>query len=307
MTSYYPSFQDRLRLKISLITEQYLKFPRKTIPYLLSFIFCKVLDFLLRSSKKSITKCIRGITYQLDTRDLIDFRLFYFGCNENHLVNYLRNEIEEAPAVLWDIGVNIGSVSLPLLAACPNLVIHAFEASPPVFDRLKTNVDMNGLTKIKLHQIALGNECKQVDFFASSTVGNSGVGSLAHTNNSATTPVRVDCYTGDSILANKIAAQPSFIKIDVEGFEGEVLAGMTSLLKTASNLQIIFEHEPYRLKERGMAPDTIVNTLINLGYEIYLISHKDAFYDISQNSLNKFDSSMLNHKCDFVAIRRSVE
>ena len=303
MTSYYPSFQDRLRLKISLITEQYLKFPRKTIPYLLSFIFCKVLDLLLGASKKSITKCIRGITYQLDTQDLIDFRLFYFGCNENHLVNYLQNQIKENYAVLWDIGVNVGSVSLPLIAACPNLAIDAFEASPPVFERLKTNVDINGLTRIKLHKIALGNECKTVDFFVSLTERNSGVGSLASTSNSASIPVRVDCYTGDRIIENKIAVEPSFIKIDVEGFEYEVLSGMISLLKTTANLQIVFEHEPYRLKERGMAPDKIVNILMDFGYEIYLISHKDAFYSISQHSLKRFESSMLKHKCDFVAIR----
>ncbi len=299
----YPSFQDSLRLKISLITEQYLKFPRKTIPYILSFIFCKVLDLLLGTSKKSLTKCIRGIRYQLDTRDLIDFRLFYFGCNENHLVNYLQNQIKENHAVLWDIGVNIGSVSLPLIAACPNLVIHAFEASPPVFERLKTNVDMNRFTRINLHKIALGNECKTVEFFVSSTVGNSGVGSLASTSNSASIPVPVDCYTGDHIIENKIAVQPSFIKIDVEGFEYEVLSGMISLLKTTNNLQIVFEHEPYRLKERGMAPDKIVKLLMDFGYEIYLISHKDAFYGISQHSLKEFDYSMLKQKCDFVAIR----
>ncbi|NEO83070.1 MAG: FkbM family methyltransferase [Spirulina sp. SIO3F2] len=303
MSSYDPSFQDRLRLKISLITEQHLKFPRKTIPYLLSFIFCKVLDVLLGTRKKSATKRIRGITYQLDTQDLIDFRLFYFGCNENHLINYLQNQIKENHTVLWDIGVNIGSVSLPLIAACPNLQIHAFEASPPVFERLKINVDLNGLTRIKLHKIALGNECRVVDFFVSSMVRNSGVGSLASTSNSTNVPVQVDCYTGDHIIEKKIAIEPSLIKIDVEGFEYEVLAGMRSLLKTAANLKIVFEHEPYRLKERGMRPDKIVNMLMDYGYEMYLISHQDAFYNISQNSLKKFELSMLKHKCDFVAIR----
>ncbi|MBW4615763.1 MAG: FkbM family methyltransferase [Desmonostoc vinosum HA7617-LM4] len=306
MNIQHYSFKDNLRLQISIFSEKYLKFPRKTIGYTLSFIVCKVADVLLRGSEQ-INKSVGGVNYQLDTRDLVGFRLFYFGCNENHIFKYLQNQIGEQKTILWDIGANIGSVSFPLINACPNLKVHAFEPSPPVFARLKRNVSLNSFSNLHIHQLALGETCGSIEFFVSSKVSNSGVGSFASTLNSSSKPVQVDCLTGDFVIENKVAPQPAFIKIDVEGFEYEVLLGMSSLLKMADNLQIIFEHEPYRLKERGIQPDQITTFLGNLGFEIYRISHAKSFYKISQHSLEAFNSSMLKDKCDFVAVRKSSQ
>jgi FkbM family methyltransferase len=299
------SFKDHLRLQISGISEKYFKFPRKSIAYNLSFIMCKFADLLLRGNSKQITKSVEGITYQVDTRDLIGFRLFYFGCNENHLVNYLRNQIGDKKTVLWDVGANIGSVSFPLINACPNLSIHAFEPSPPVFEKLQINTTLNPCKRLNIHQLAIGEESSIVDFFVSSKVNNSGVGSLANTANSSSIPVQVDCLTGNLIIEKKIASEPSFIKIDVEGFEYEVLSGLKSFLEKHKNIQIIFEHEPYRLNERGMQPSQIIDFLRDLGFEIYRISAHKSFYSISQHSLETFTPSMLKDKCDFVAVNKS--
>ena len=300
------SLKDSLRLKISRISEKYLKFPRKTIGYILSYVICKCLDNLLRSHDRKITKCVGGVNYQLDTRDLIDFRLFYFGCNEKHLVNYLQAQISDKPTVLWDVGANLGSVSFPLIHACPNLIIHGFEPSPPVFNRLQNNVKLNNYPHLQIHQWAIGSECGSASFFVSSTSGNSGVGSLAITPNSSSIPVLVDCYTGDFIIENNLVPEPSFIKIDVEGFEYEVLYGLKSFLSSKKYLQIVFEHEPYRFKERGINPSEIVNFLQSLGFEIYQILPKKSFYGVSENSLKKFHASMLEYKCDFVAMHQDA-
>jgi FkbM family methyltransferase len=186
-------------------------------------------------------------------------------------------------------------------------ITYAFEPSPPVFKRLNKNVSLNYFPKIHIHQFAIGKECSSMNFFVSSKVNNSGVGSFASTLNSSNIPVQVDCFTGDFVIEKELAHQPSFIKIDVEGFESEVLLGMKSFLKTYKDLQIIFEHEPYRLKERGIEPNQIVQFLLDLGFEIYRISLYKSFYNISQYSLEYFHPFMLKDKCDFVAIRKSTQ
>jgi FkbM family methyltransferase len=298
-------FKNYIRISVSNFTSQHLSFPRKTIPYFVSFIICKLIDFLLGNQKT--IKCIDGIKFELDTRDLIDFRLFYFGNNEKHIVNYLKNEIGEKEAVLWDIGINIGSIALPLMQACSNLKICGFEPSPHVFERLSRNVNLNPTSRLKIYQKAISKQVGVVDFFVSPIIGNSGLGSLGSIDDYRYNKVSVECLTGDKLIEIEALDPPTFIKIDVEGFEYEVLIGLKNFLSHRNNVKIIYEHEPYRLSSRERIDLMILDFLRNLGFEIYRLSSRHAFYSISSNSLEKLQMSMLKDKCDLVAVRYSTD
>ena len=83
--------------------------------------------------------------------------------------------------------------------------------------------------------------------------------------------------------------EPVFIKIDVEGFEQEVLKGLKNTL-IEFKPTIIFEHSLYRLNERGHRKDSVTNYLESLGYKIY-----------KQNSAIKIKESDLDNDADFIA------
>jgi len=287
MTESNYSFKANFRDKISEVSQNFPQYKR--FKPLVALLWG--LDIFLRDNQQVI-KSRQGVNYQLDTRDLIDFRLFYFGENESHIVKYLTNLIGSQKICLWDIGANVGSVCFPLITACPNLNIYAFEPSPPVFDRLKKNLNLNNLTRIHLNNFALNNYCGTVDFYPSSVLHNSGIGSLNKTDNGSQIPVKVDSYTGDYLIENNLIPQPSVIKIDVEGFEYEVFQGLESYFTKSDHISIIFEHEPYRFNQRKMASDQVIKLLESYGFKIY---------KLSQNKLSEFNPKHLKTKADFIA------
>jgi len=135
------------------------------------------------------------------------------------------------PEIVVDAGANIG---LYTLAACrlgaPEIV--AFEPNPVVYTHLAGNVFLNGFAdRVRLHECALGADDGEGDLFLCdrhaevSTLRPSAMEKSFSYQRSRTVRVaRFDSlyqWTGRRIL----------IKVDVEGFEDQVLAGMAQLLE----------------------------------------------------------------------------
>lgn len=218
---------------------------------------------------------VDGVSYALQTEDLIDYRIAYLSAYAGTVVTYLDRIIRGRNAVLWDVGANVGTVSLPLARRHPDLSIEAFEPSPAVITRLQRNLALNGdlAARIRLHEVALCDRVGSVDFYPSAEPGNSGVGTLMCSANTEATPVRAAAQAGDTLIAASAARPPDAIKIDVEGFEYEVLCGLRQHLTQRRDLVVIFEHEPYRLvsrKESGSA----IELLASLGYTLFGLTRR---------------------------------
>ncbi len=282
-------FKKILRLCLADFSQKFPNFKGKSR-------IIRILDSFLSSGSEPVIKTINSVTYQFDTRDIIDFRGFYFGVNEKSVLAYLAKSIGSNQSVIWDVGANVGSVCLPLLSMCPNLIVHAFEPSPPVFSRLNVNINLNSniSERIYLENIALSDSSGVIDFFVSNELENSGVGSLGKMHNTSNVPIQVNCCTGDELIMQKKISIPSFIKIDVEGFEYEVLKGLMSFLKTSNATQIVFEHEPYRLEERKLEKTSVIRLLKDLGFTLYAID---------DDGLRSFSEAMLDAHHDFLACK----
>jgi FkbM family methyltransferase len=263
--------------------------------------FLRYVDPLLKVPNELTKKTVDSVNYELNTTDVIDFRLFYLGITEKSVLNYLKKSIVNQTkaikeVIMLDIGANIGSVSLPLITTHPNLKIYAFEPSPAVFSRLTQNVNLNPdvSDRIVLNNIALSNVSGSVDFFVSNNENNSGVGSLGKMHNTLDNGVTVESKKGDDLIDQKIIPEPDLIKIDVEGFEAEVLEGLTNFLKRSRGIKIIFENEPYRVDEREKPGDLVINFLYSLGFSLYLLQ--------DDGSVQEYNEKMLDTHCDFVAL-----
>src|SRR5579883_1272000 len=80
----------------------------------------------------------------LDERDILQFHILSSGQYEPEVFATLR-QYAEKDEVLWDIGANIGSVSM-LASKCPAISqVVSFEPDPLNYERLMANHQLNGL------------------------------------------------------------------------------------------------------------------------------------------------------------------
>lgn len=147
------------------------------------------------------------------------------------LLHFLRPEDAFA-----DVGANIGSYTI-LASGVSGALTIAFEPDPTTFAALSANVALNGLgERVSSNACALGREEREVNF----TIGQDTVNRV--TTDPAVLSRAVTMRTLDQALAG---VRPSLIKLDVEGFEGEVLMGATQTLGRSELKAIITEdHSP---------------------------------------------------------------
>jgi len=130
--------------------------------------------------------------------------------------------------VFVDIGANRGIYSIIAPTKYGYEQVHAFEPNLEMFEVLKRNVALNALTtKVTCHQIAAGKEAATAHFTVDPM--HKGGGRIVSETSSETFEVVVEPL--DLILAATLPERVSFIKIDTEGFEFAVLAGMHTILK----------------------------------------------------------------------------
>lgn len=213
---------------------------------------------------------VEGVRFVLDLGELIQHRLFWDGAHDGHVLGWLEREARaRAAGVVWDVGANVGAVSLLLARRVPGVVIESFEPAPAVFAKLARNVALNPRLNVTARPLAVSDHEGWVDFFASAERGNAGIGSLGAAANTVGEATRVEAVSGDAYVARGGLA-PDVIKIDVEGFEPEVLAGLGETLK-GRGPSLCVESSAYRLRARGFAIDHIVSILEHLDFRVNVI------------------------------------
>lgn len=145
--------------------------------------------------------------------------------------------------VMLDIGAHVGNHSVYVGLAHPAVKIHAFEANPETFGVLRRNIEANGLdARVTCHQAAVGHTTGTVNLVA---LDGDDTGSTAVRMDEAGV-VRVaplsDLYDGPFC----------FVKIDVEGFELEVLNGMRGLLERERPVLAMELHQDARTRSETL-------------------------------------------------------
>jgi len=144
------------------------------------------------------------------------------------LLHFLRPQ-----DVFVDVGANIGSYTVLASAVCGAEVI-AFEPDPDTMRDLRANVEINGMeSRVELVEAALGSRDGSIEF----TVGQDTVNHVATLADSNTRRVRMRRL--DDVLEER---KPRLLKMDVEGYEGEVISGAEQTLRDSSLVAVITEN-----------------------------------------------------------------
>ena len=96
----------------------------------------------------------------------------------------------------------------------------------------------------------------------------------------------------DDFWKKEINKQIGLLKIDVEGFEADVLNGASYLLDNKLIDFIIFEFSPRIHKLRNIDIDAPIKILLKYNYNLFTVDGKDY----------KFDNDNIPKICDLIAI-----
>lgn len=208
-----------------------------------------------------------GSVITLDLADWIHQRIYLDGVWEPGTTALFRRLVEPGWTVA-DVGANAGYYSL--MAADlggPGSVIHAFEPNPVLAGMLESSLERSGHRTVSVFRTACGAETEHRALYLSPDGVNTGSSTLVpeSASSAATLDVSVvrldDHCSGHSLL-------PDLVKIDVEGFEGEVLKGMERLLEQGWPRYIVCEihhegaassHLTERLEAHGFRPHLILD------------------------------------------------
>jgi FkbM family methyltransferase len=127
---------------------------------------------------------------------------------------------------------------------------------------LIANINTNSFKNIHPYNIALGST--EGDSFLNVSGLEDGLSSLKSIK-STKTVVPVHISTLDKMLGLR---KIDIIKIDVEGFEEEVMKGASQIIEYNQNIRIIFEHNKNFVNK---SYDNGVSYLQSLGFNIYRI------------------------------------
>lgn len=168
-------------------------------------------------------------------------------------------------AIVWDIGANVGfytKLFSEKVGTSGRIV--AFEPSPKTFDILREAT--KDRPEIVLHNVALSNESGHATFYVSRTETPDGATDSLLPSDSAETH-SVSTVRGDS---PELGPVPNVMKIDVEGFELEVLQGLSGILRDPDLRGLFVEMHFLEMINRGLkdAPLQIVNILKSTGFTV---------------------------------------
>ena len=175
----------------------------------------------------------------------------------------------KTPETIIDIGSNKGQFILLIEKIYPNKNIYSFEPIKEMIDKQKKFFSYKN--NIIFHNIALGSSTTLKEFLITARMDSSSFLKIVSDKNKSKNydiveNRNIQINTLDNLLINEKISHPVLIKIDVQGYELEVLRGANNLLKKTDYL--LLEVSKNEMYQNQPIEKVIVEYLKNLNFDI---------------------------------------
>jgi FkbM family methyltransferase len=213
-----------------------------------------------------------GIFYDLDLSQGIDFAIYLGNIYERQTRSTLRKLVAPNSLVL-DIGANIGAHTLNLARFVgPNGRVIAFEPTDYAFRKLSRNLELNPrlshrVTPCHCFLTATNTDKVPEAIYSSWPLAEESGLHAKHLGREMRTEA-AQARSLDNACTELADRKVQLVKMDVDGFECDVLRGATSLLREARPI-FVMEFAPYVLEERGASLEELISYFVPNGYSFY--------------------------------------
>jgi FkbM family methyltransferase len=165
-----------------------------------------------------------------------------------------------------DVGTNIGYVLLKFAQIVgPQGKVYGFEPDPFNYFKCLHNLSLNKFTNIHVENCGLGH--LRGSFNLSVDTNSNRGGNRITLGDNSKEMVKVKVIKLDNFIAMHHIPKIDLVKIDVEGFELNVLKGAENIIKQHQPTLFI-ELDDNNLKQQGQSARELVEFVVNLGYQV---------------------------------------
>lgn len=276
-----------LKLKVGVkLNNQYKLSYFSYLPRVIMNLIFRMLGIIIK--KRFFFKLYNfNFIYSFTFEDIIGRYLRIFGSWEPFQTTLMKNSINNGDVAI-DVGAHHGYYSILMSQMVGNNgKVYAFEPSRENARILKAHLQMNSIANVQVFKCALGNNDSESIGFNSNFSRNSGSYSLSKENNKGNEIVKLRKL--DNFIEIDFS-KVKILKIDVEGFENEVLSGAFSALSKLKKGSLIFLEIS---SPHGKTLNELIPILRNINY-LFTINLLPTDYSAKVFFKNSFKTFPIN-------------
>jgi len=203
----------------------------------------------------------------------LEWKILQSGYFDRDVLELVADLIRPGLAIA-DVGGNVGGLAIPWALALPEVEVHSFEPNPLALARFRHNLDLNPAARLHVVEKAVGERPGSLEFhaFDGQYLADSSFVQPPKIDNPGRV-MAVEVITLDDYFADR-PVQPGVIKLDIQGYEAQALAGAARLLAQARPY-IVFEHEDHNFPQASQAErakQALAEIFAAHRYDVYYIT-----------------------------------
>ena len=216
-----------------------------------------------------------------------------------------------------DVGANLGQTMLEVFLNNQQIEYFGFEPNPQAFACLQ-ELALSNQINANLFPWACGINCHPATFYSSSIEDCSATlaPEIRPDTYSGCSPTHIACYPLDVSLSSHQLTSCFIMKIDVEGFENEVLAGAKDLIRVKRPFilcEVLHAHRDSEIGLNNARKALLDSFLKELQYNIFQIhlsaQDRNTFQGMTQ--ISSLPKNLLwrtaPHTCDFLFVPQEFD
>ena len=224
---------------------------------------------------------IHGATVVLNPTDPVVSGALRFGVYEKAETLFFQSACCDGMTFL-DVGANLGYyTALAARAVGPNGRVLAVEPDPDSFGYLEQTIAANAVGNVKAFPVAASDAHAMLPLYISTD--NRGDNRL-YASDEERPQVEVKARPLDALLREKKIETVDLIKIDVQGYEPKVIAGLRETIFASPNLTLLTEFWPQGITEAGGDANEFLQTLRELGLTLHELKPDGSLAELNNDT-----------------------